>query len=38
MVDTPGPVWKRLAWVVGLWVAGVAVGGAVAYLIRGALL
>jgi len=38
MVDTPGPVWKRLAWFVGLWVAGVAVVGAVAYLIRWAIL
>ena len=31
---TPGPLWKRLAWFAGLWAAGVAVVGTVAYLIR----
>ena len=30
----PGPWWKRLAWFVGLWAAGVAAVGSVAYLIR----
>lgn len=31
------PLWKRLAWFVGLWFAGVAVVGVAAYLIRQAL-
>lgn len=31
---TPGPLWKRLLWFVALWVAGVAVVGAVAYILR----
>ena len=30
----PGPWWKRLAWFVALWAAGVLVVGSVAYLIR----
>jgi len=30
----PGPWWKRIAWFVALWVAGVAAVGSVAYLIR----
>ena len=30
----PSPLWKRLAWFVGLWAAGVLVVGSVAYLIR----
>ena len=30
----PGPLWKRLAWFVGLWASGVLVVGAVAYAIR----
>jgi hypothetical protein len=30
----PGPLWKRLAWFVGLWVAGVAAVGSVAFLLR----
>lgn len=34
MTDAPGPVWKRLAWFVGLWAAGVVAVGSVAYLIR----
>jgi hypothetical protein len=29
-----GPWWKRLAWFVGLWFAGVLAVGSVAYLIR----
>ena len=28
------PLWRRLAWFVGLWAAGVATICAVAYLIR----
>lgn len=33
-VETPGPVWKRLAWLVGIWGASVALLGAVALIIR----
>ena len=29
-----GPLWKRLLWFVGLWAAGVAVVGTVAYILR----
>lgn len=29
-----GPWWKRFAWFVGLWVAGVAVVGTLAYVLR----
>jgi hypothetical protein len=29
-----GPLWKRLAWFAGLWAAGVATVGGVAYLLR----
>jgi hypothetical protein len=32
--DTPGPLWKRLAWLVAIWIASVAALGAVAMLIR----
>lgn len=32
--DGAGPLWKRMAWFVGLWLAGVTVVGTVAYLIR----
>ncbi|MGH6816751.1 MAG: DUF2474 domain-containing protein [Hyphomicrobiaceae bacterium] len=40
---TPGnerhvPLWRRLAWFVALWIAGVAVTAAAAMLIRAALL
>lgn len=28
------PIWRKLAWFVGLWLASVAVIGTVAYLIR----
>ena len=34
MADSPGPLWKRLAWFVALWAAGVLAVGSVAYLIR----
>ncbi|MFX0546198.1 DUF2474 family protein [Roseovarius sp. S1116L3] len=30
----PGPLWKRLAWFGALWLASIAVLGAVAYGIR----
>lgn len=30
----PGPLWRRLAWFVGIWVASVALLGLVAWLIR----
>jgi hypothetical protein len=33
-IEGEAPLWKRLAWFVGLWAAGVAVVGAVAYLLR----
>ncbi len=36
--DAPAPLWRRLAWFVGLWAAGVAAVGAVAMLIRAVLL
>ena len=32
--DPPRPLWQRLAWFVGLWVASVATVGMVAYGIR----
>lgn len=31
---SPQPLWKRLLWFVGLWAAGVAVVGTVAYILR----
>src|SRR5690606_30562330 len=34
MASGPGPLWKRLAWFVFLWLAGLAVVGAVAWLLR----
>lgn len=34
MSATQMPFWKRLAWFVGLWLAGVAVVGSVAYILR----
>jgi hypothetical protein len=34
----PGPLWRRLVWFVGLWAAGVAAVGSVAWLIRSWLL
>jgi hypothetical protein len=33
-MEPAGPLWRRLAWFVGLWAAGVATVGAVAYLLR----
>lgn len=33
-VTAPGPLWKRLAWFIALWIGGVAVVGSVAYLLR----
>ena len=30
----PSSSWRRLAWFVGLWLAGVLTVGAVSYLIR----
>jgi len=32
--DAPGPLWRRLVWFVGLWIAGVATVAAVGYAIR----
>lgn len=34
----PGPLWRRLAWFVALWLAGVITVGAVAWIIRAVLL
>ena len=34
MTDTPGPLWKKWAWFVGLWAAGVLVVGGVGWLLR----
>lgn len=33
-MTTPSPRWRRLAWFVGLWCAGVAAVGALAYALR----
>jgi hypothetical protein len=30
----PAPLWRRLAWFVGIWAASVAALGLVAYLLR----
>jgi hypothetical protein len=35
--DSVGPLWRRLVWFVALWMAGVLVVGAAAFLIRLAL-
>lgn len=34
VTNAPGPLWKRLAWFVGLWAAGVLAVGSVAYALR----
>jgi hypothetical protein len=34
----PTSLWRRLAWFVGLWLAGVAAVTIIAYLIRAVLL
>lgn len=38
MAGRAAPVWRKLAWFVGLWLAGVLTVGAVSYLIRAWLL
>jgi hypothetical protein len=36
--DAPSPPWwQRLAWMLALWLAGVAALGAIAYALRGAM-
>ena len=32
--EAPAPLWRRLAWFVGLWAASVAVLALVAFVIR----
>lgn len=32
--DAPGPLWKRIAWFAGLWIAGVAAVAAASFLLR----
>jgi hypothetical protein len=34
-IEAPGPLWRRLAWFVGLWAASVTVLAVIAYAIRG---
>ncbi|MEG3179090.1 DUF2474 family protein [Sphingomonas sp. LT1P40] len=34
MTDAPGPLWKRLVWLVAIWTASVAILGLVAMIIR----
>ena len=34
MEEPTSPLWKRLAWMAGIWTASVAVLGAVAWFIR----
>ncbi|ARR56644.1 DUF2474 domain-containing protein [Rhizorhabdus wittichii] len=33
-ITEPGPLWRRLAWFVGIWAASVALLGLVAWVIR----
>jgi hypothetical protein len=33
-IEAPGPLWRRLAWFVGLWAASVAALAVIAYAIR----
>jgi hypothetical protein len=37
MDDDAGPLWRRLAWMVAIWAASVAVLAVVAMAIRGVL-
>lgn len=32
--EPPGPLWKRLAWFVVLWLGGLAAVGTLAWLLR----
>ena len=34
MQETAGPLWRRLLWFAGLWLAGVATVTVVGYIIR----
>ena len=34
MRDDSGPLWKKWAWFIGLWAAGVAAVGSVGWLLR----
>jgi len=34
MPAEPGPLWKRLAWFAGIWLASIAALGVVAYGIK----
>lgn len=33
-IEAPGPLWRRLAWFVGLWAASVSVLAITAFVIR----
>lgn len=32
--EAPGPIWKRLAWLVGIWAASILALGAVAAVLK----